>query len=355
MHTLSVASDAFTVVVCEKPSTSRALLPAIRRHSEFFPPGRTVIVHASGHANPAFFFPSHTGWHDFPVVLDTKMRGSERTDATDHDNFYRGLLVLDDGSHRPIGDEALRLLCQDPSEVRLVCACDLDASGAWMFAKACSTVLSTSGFPKAFDIRLLSLDPGSVGLAVKAAVDGLTTDAREVGFRAKELQRRFEYNWWVNAHALLRPVMSRVGLASDRALSKFEVQLAYFVLDRGPLPISVLMREMNRWTGTGRYSPGTLGTASSRGQMITNLRDRGVFAPEPGSSDGPPGSDHVQLTASGLALLGALPKDSRDLDLPQRLAAWAADPVACRHKADSYIRHWFGKVKRGNPPSAPKS
>lgn len=48
-------------------------------------------------------------------------------------------------------------------------------------------------------------------------------------------------------------------------------------------------------------------------------------------------------------MLGALPKDSRDLDLPQRLAGWAADPVASRHKADSYIRHWFGKVKRVSP------
>ncbi|MGJ7523778.1 hypothetical protein ACSFA0_25105 [Variovorax sp. LT1P1] len=332
-----------------------ALLPAIRRHSDFFPPGRTVIIHAGGHANPAFLFPSHTRWHDFPVVLDARMRVPEPTEAADHDNFYRGLLVLDDTAHRPIGDEALRLLCQDPGQVRLVCACDVDASGAWMFAQACSVVLGTSGFPRAFDIRLVSLAPEHAGLALNAAVDGLTTDARETGFRAKELQRRFEYNWWVNAHALLRPVMARVGLDSDRALSKFELQLAYFVLDRGPLPFIALMREMNRWTGTGKYAPGTLGTTSSRGQMITNLRNRGVFGPEHGSSDGSPSSDQVHLTAEGHALLGALPKDSRDLDLPQRLAGWAADPVASRHKADSYIRHWFGKVKRVSPPSGRKT
>lgn len=47
MHTLSVASDAFTVVVCEKPSTSRALLPAI-----------SATVSSSRQAAPSSFTPA---------------------------------------------------------------------------------------------------------------------------------------------------------------------------------------------------------------------------------------------------------------------------------------------------------
>lgn len=338
MHTLSTSPDALTIVIVEKPFVARQLVSAMRQFPAFFPSNRTVVACAHRQFSPLFLFPSKTPWKDFPLIGAPAYRPLATLPGVDTARHHLAQVLTAD-STVPISDVALIAMAAEAQEFRLVCGCDADGSGSWMFARACTTLLGTSGLPRAFDLRLIQMDEHSLSAAITAAIDGLTTEDRLPLFLSKQLQRRFEFNWWLNAHALLRPAMARAGLPSSRALSKYEVQAAFYMRDLPAVSQGTFMRALGEWKGSGKYAGHGLGSAASRSQMLDNLIACEIFT----------AGNQVQLTEKGRAFLASLPKDCSDADLPFRLEAWGSSPAASQHKADAYLRKWFGKVKRGLP------
>lgn len=336
MDTLSRNPHAITLVVVEKPTTGRAVTQALLKIGDAIDLTRTYIVHGFRHMEIPFQFPTATHWRNFPVTLEPVYRAEP--DSLD---LHMGFLLPAAGEqtvHLP--DAEFRTMFREQSEIRLVQACDPDAVGTWFFARTCQALLGTQGFTPAFDLETLTLDAPSIDRAVKAMLEGKTNAAREVLYEGKLLQRRFEFNWWVNAHALLRPLLKLAGLPSEHALSKYELQVAYGLADHGEMTESHLYHALFRWTGTGKYKPGSIGSLTSHTRMVENLVRSGILQEV---------DRKWSVTARGRVFLSALPKDCRDLDLPFRLSKWCEDPNASRAKVDSYLYKWFGKVKASIP------
>lgn len=210
-------------------------------------------------------------------------------------------------------------------------------TGAWSFAKAVHDLLGLDGFPLTPDLRVTSFSDAGMAQAFSALEEGTTTAARRSLYHAKALQRRFEYNWWLNANALLRPALARAGLHDERAPSKYELQLLYALRGRDPLSMEGVLGLMRTWSGSGKYAALSLGSPKSRAPMIENLiRMRALESSVHG----------LALSLAGQKLLSLLPKDCEDPDLPMRLLNWKSQPTSSVLKVEAYLFKWFGKVKR---------
>lgn len=332
MSRYTTAFDGLTIIVSEKPSLTRALLPHLA--CEGFDPSRTIFIHSGGLGPFQFQLPRGVPRRDYPLI-----RRGQYTVRDDYSFRARRL----DG--QIINDRDLIDLVKGPS-LRFICACDPDEVGAALFYetakylanKAPGVELDLEQIP---DIRVVGLDDRLIKDAIDLALSSVTMASdRQPWIERKRIQRAFEFNYWTNAHVLLREAMERFGLSGSTAcLSKNAMQLLYVLADRiGDWSEGECIQIMERWVGTGRYPRGQMGSVKSRYEILLLLQRAGAI--EVVNRRG-----RYQVSQQGREFLAALPKSTRDVDLPMRLEEWKEQGAEGQIKAERYLATWFKRIK----------
>lgn len=324
------------LIITEKASVSRALASAARSK---WPADEVSFLHVCPYVGVGWGLdaklPRGLKHKSFPVVRQPQYRAfwdnSRYPDAV-------AAKVGQTGKLEPI-----------PTTIDLVTGADLlvfggdpDRSGASSFALFITQVLGADRVDSAQALIIPALDKDSVERAFEhmtpfgeSALKALAT--------AGMVKRYFDWNWVVNARAILSPVLSAVGVPADAPFfSKYALQVLYFLRDQPPMSDGQIISQMYNWRGTGRYGRTQhLGSASSSAYIVNTLCWLGLLYP--------PDRQQIrmwQVTDRGHALLAALHPDCEDPDLPFRLDAWCEQGDAAYPSVDRYIRTFFGKQMR---------
>lgn len=318
------------LLVCEKPSVTRHVLPAVERANVW--PGHKVLALETLYPLGRFSFDYRRGlaFHDLPTVIEPCWRPREGMPWTRHVDAYGQVASYPDVSP----DDAVKGASQ------IVFACDPDVRGAMAFHVLLAETLGApaADLPRPA-IWLTSLNEASIETAI-----GAMGSTDEAAFRnlvkAGHARRFFDYNFNINAMMLFSVAFRACGLIGHGpfAVSKFGLQLLYFLRDQ-QLGEGALIAQMSQWPGTGRYLPASLGSPSSYAAIIDQLRDAHLVEKRDGTQA-------VRLTETGRAFLDRLHPDCKDADLPQRLRLWETEWPASRPAMDRYLRTFFGKQRR---------
>lgn len=172
---------------------------------------------------------------------------------------------------------------------------------------------------------------------------------------------RFDYNYTMNAHSILKPIQVEAGMApSAKLLSKTALQTLYVLAHQSaPFTDGDICTIMDRHTGTGRYPKVLtghgqiqLGTPTSRYQIAQNLTNSGLLTDtgrihERTTKYGDQETPLYVVSDIGLRLIDLLHPDCQDPDLPFRIRNWETLPESdANEKVDRYLRTFFGKMKR---------
>lgn len=313
-------SEQHVVLVVEKPSTLRALAPHLATRW----PGKVYAITTLYFGLYEFRYPRGLGMADFPFIEDPawKVRPQE----------LPPVFEIHNGEAHRCSLEPADLLRNTSS----ICfAADPDATGAVNFHALLSECLGvTAACESRPALYLPSLDARSIIQALES--NCTTSDTWFESARNAGIARRFfDYNFNVNAMALLGPILGRVSRASrDYLVSKYSLQLLYALRDRSPARSDEdLLRAMQEWQGSGRYATRGMGSPASRSEILAGLRSAGLM-------------DGLALSTSGRAFLDLLHPDCFDPDLPGRICQWEKDWPASRSKMERYLRTFFGKQKR---------
>lgn len=319
------SSTPTAVFVVEKPAVARVLAP----HLSARWPGHRIYAITTLYAGLyEFRYPRGLAIRDFPYVGEPAWKA-------------RSLELSPVWSIA--GDKAARVEL-DPRAVlsaaeEISFAADPDPSGAVAFQVLLTEALGQAAAAMqrpAFQIHALD-QPG-----IERAFDspGTTADpAFATWVNIGTARRFFEFNFNVNALALLSQILRDVGVRQQSyGMSKYALQLLYGLRGRLPLSESEVIQLMVDWRGTTRYAPAPLGSPASRSEIVSRLLDLQLLAKD----------DHegIALSSRGEAFLSLLHPDCEDADLPARLAAWALAWPDARPKMERYLRTFFGKLKR---------
>lgn len=164
------------------------------------------------------------------------------------------------------------------------------------------------------------------------------------------VKRYFDWNWNHNALVVLGSALRAVGLPADAVISKYELQLLYFLRsnpvsrETPPWTEGRIVHAMSHWKGSGKYTQRQyLGSSASRDAIIQHLIQKEFIGRRP-MTDRP---DTVFVTSRAQSFLSFLHPDCEDPDLPARIDGWMeAGFDASRPAIDRYIKTYFGKQKR---------
>jgi hypothetical protein len=228
---------------------------------------------------------------------------------------------------------------------RIICATDPDPSGAIAFHTLIREALGEEASTKAYPVmRLGTYDPGAVSKALRELGD--TLDAMFVAHCHAGLARKFfDYSFNINAMMLFGQVLRACGghVSAQFGMSKYSLQLLYFLRQRPLMSESAVMMAMRSWAGTGRYPVTNMGSPASQNQILVNLISLGLL-----DSGRTPGARYRTVTVSpvGEAFLDHLHPDCEDVDLPHRMKQWEAGWPNSRPSIEQYLKTFFGKQKR---------
>lgn len=178
--------------------------------------------------------------------------------------------------------------------------------------------------------------PGSFALepaSANCAVPRVVSDALAAGLG----KRFFDFNWNANSLAIFGHAVRRAGAPNRARVSKFGLQLLYYVRDRGALTDSDLIKAMSEWDGTGKYPPAHLGSAASRAEIINSLESSELLKRNSGA---------LEITPTGQRFLELLHPDCRDPDLPSRLSSWTDTWPESRPAMERYLVKVFDRQLR---------
>lgn len=335
------------VVVTEKPSIVRALAPYLSRH---WPEHRILAVMTMYLGLYEFRYPRGLAADEYPVISEPrwKTRHVERPvmdvhQVMAHTEIPGGLL-----GRTGLGRTELEFQQVLQEADQIVFAADPDASGTMAFHVLLEQALGTAAAAVARPaILLATLTPSEIERAV--AAPGSTADPfLQEQLRAGQARRFFDFNFNVNSlnvfgEALRRTSPQAERIAPHAGMSKYGLQLLYFLRGKTFDGVADVTWAMRRWQGTGKYpmDSAQLGSAASQHQILTNLVALGLVAC-------PRKEDRLgcELTDAGIAFLDMLHPDCEDADLPFRLRQWEADWPASRPPMERYLRTFFGKQKR---------
>lgn len=232
----------------------------------------------------------------------------------------------------------------------IVCAVDADAQGAHSFRNLIRHSLQDKGDELQFPwLRVLSFDEDTLIEALKAPESTAHPDfAKAVGMI--DAKRFFEMNWACNALPVLGKALEGVGAdGADRFVSKYALQVLFWLEGQETLSFGKAVRKMSQWTGTGKYSDlypegaVQVGSPTSRHVILDQLTDKGLL-----SYQGEQGLTRKPITISdrGRQFLAALHPKMRDPDLPFRIENWGQTWPESRRAMERYIRTVFGRQKR---------
>lgn len=344
------------LIVSEKPSVTRALAPSARM---YWPTADITFVHAVPYGNFKFVYPRGLRMQDYPHVSEP----------------VHGLVSWSRWNCRPFVMDARGDLSAAPMSVDhftdadlIVYACDPGHSGAVAFDVLMAVVFRDDRAKDCPAMRLAALDEQAIRLALVDMKPFNQVAARSLEYG--HTKRYFDWNWNVNALAVLGDAARRAGVPAEAPpLSKYSLQVLYALRDQLPLQEGQIVRLMTEWPGTGRYTyapgqwPPSVGSAASSAQIVQNLVDAGLLAQLlPEGWMGPLEkyvTPPIWLTVSprGRTLLQLLHPDCEDADLPFRLDAWCDIGASAKPAIDRYIKTFFGKQLRfsaGNQASTRK-
>lgn len=156
-------------------------------------------------------------------------------------------------------------------------------------------------------------------------------------------KRFFDFNFNVNSLTIFSECLRRVGVDTEIfSMSKYSLQLLYWLRGRPPIHEVRLIKTMYKWRGTGRYPECEMGSAASMTRIILDLAGMGLLAYE---------GLELTLSAKGAEFLDLLHPDCEDSDLPARIAVWQKDWPQSKDNMIRYIRTFFGKQTRFKPAS----
>lgn len=309
------------VFVVEKPSQLRSLVP----HLTAIWPNKTIYAITTMYVG-LYEFRYRRGLRisDFPIIEEPawKLRTQELSPVFE----------ISDSEAKRCNKDPITLL---QSAASIWYASDPDASGAVNFHVLLSEALGSERARNTYPALLLA-DLSESGIANAFSEIGTTDDewfnlARNTGLA----RRFFDFNYNVNAMALLSPALRQVCNESHNYLiSKYSLQLLYFIRDNPQdFTESSLISSMQNLPGTGRYKQNGLGSPASRAAIIRGLQSSGLI-------------QGAQLSLAGRAFLNLLHPDCCDQDLQGRITEWEQDWPASKPKMERYLRTFFGKQKR---------
>lgn len=311
-----------TVFVVENHLRIRALAPHISARF----PGRIYAITTLYLGLYEFRYRRGLSMADLPLIGEPTWKARPQTRPV--------VFEVIAGEAHPVNLEPAELL---RSASTIWFAADPDPAGAVAF----HVLLSESIGPKTAceshpALRMHGLDKHSLSNAFDAA--GTTSDEWFNSARNAGIARRFfDFNYNVNAAALLGQALRKTSPNSTYLVSKYGLQLLYALRDWKPLGNELaLMRAMEAWQGSGRYAVCSMGSTASRPEILQGLRAAGLV-------------DGLELSASGQAFLDLLHPDCCDQDLPGRMRQWEQEWPASQPKMERYLRTFFGKQKRFAP------
>ena len=313
--------EKHVVFIVEKPANLRALAP----HLSAKWPGKAYAITTLYIGLYEFRYPRGLNMADFPFVGEPawKKRPLESSPVFE----------VEAGEVRQCDLEPTDILRGASS---IVFAADPSPAGAVAFHVLLSECLGAdmacASWPA---LRLYANDDHGINKALEAA--NTTRDEWFESLCNAGIARRFfDFNYNINAMALFGNALRQVGgVSQDYLVSKYSLQLLFALRDH-PLvgeDEDVLIRMMQEWQGTGRYTHRGLGSPVSRPAILEGLRSAGLM-------------QGVRLSAAGHAFLGLLHPDCRDPDLPARMAHWMHGWPSSRPAVERYLRTFFGKQKR---------
>ena len=165
----------------------------------------------------------------------------------------------------------------------IICACDEDARGAGMFRDFVMTRLGIDPLDRPFLTYFPRWYGGdAAALPFRQGRTTLDPDYRAAA-RVAEARRFFDHNWALNAIPLIGKAYREAGGAGNPFISKYSLQALYALRRAGPLSDGDALLMMGNWRGTGRYEAkayqDVMGSASSRGEILDGLRQRGLVGP----------------------------------------------------------------------------
>lgn len=332
------------LIVSEKPSLSRAIAPTARAH---WPADSITFVHAVPYGNLKFTYPRGLHMQDYPVVSNPQNSLRSWSEWA-----CPPLVMAADGTltQTVMSDELFM------SADLIVSACDPDHTGAIGFDVLMRVVFGDDRGLECPALQVCAFDEPSVKKAFANIQPFWTACGRNLEYGL--VKRYFDWNWNVNSLAVLGAAMRRAGVPADAPpMSKYALQLLYWLRNEPPRSEGEIVHQMQRWVGTGRYTypqyqAPSLGSPASRAQIVENLLDAGLLKKVlPENWMGPVAENRsppylLTVSERGRTLLELLHPDCEDPDLPFRLDAWCQQGAKAKPAIDRYIRTFFGKQMR---------
>lgn len=323
------------VFVSEKPSQAKLLAPHIQRR---WPDAKLFIVLTFYIGPYEFSYPRGLKMADYPYIAEPTWK-PRKSFGVPH-NFINSLVMQIEGGELHSTGLAPSDVLRESDDIWY--ACDPDHSGAHAYYVLLSQTLGHG--VAAAERPMLMLTAFDEASLVRAFDTASTTHSAEFQewLRNGKAKRYFEYNFNVNALAVLSPCLRSVGIDTDTYwLSKYNLQLLYALRDQSPIKENNLLYKMYKWLGTRRYPPAKLGSPASRYAMIEGLTNVGLIEAASGE---------LSLSERGAAFLASLHPDCCDPDLPFRLTQWQDNWPESQPQIDRYLRTFFGKQKRFSAP-----
>lgn len=314
------------VILSEKPSLDQALAShAVKR----WPNTERIFLHTLSLGAARFKYPRGLAWHEYPFV-------SEPRYALNPEHAWLPVRVLEDGKVEPAPDVNP---LEELKTSNVIFGGDPDHTGAMAFRTILQCVRGDEGndFPA---LNLVAFDDRS--LERSFATMGNFVDMFDTQIRYGETKRYVDWNWNVNALAILGRALIEAGVQTKAPfISKFALQFLYYIEDHPAQTERGLVEAMTKWNGSGKYAVSrSFGSVMSRAAIVEQLYQLDLI--ERDSSTG-----QVVISKAGQRFLSILHKDCRDPDLPTRLSGWCEAGLGLSKDAiDRYIRTFFGKQMR---------
>lgn len=320
--------DQFTTVIfTDKPFVSRLLAPNLAKH---YDPRTTLVAHLLLAGPARFDYPRGLPLSAYPVITAPAYRLEREhawmASALEH-------LVHSSATDTP----AVRIANDATLEAIRSAKTFVFAGDSWPSSihafRGTLALLRPDLDPRAEYSAYALYDLSRPGLM--RALSAPTTTADFAGLAEQcAVKRYFEWNWNLNALVLFGHALRSAGAPAGATLSKFGLQVLYFLDTQGGMPVGALVHQMQQWTGTGKYAPAPMGSCASRDAILVRLHAAGLVTV--GSS--------CQLTPVGKRLLSLLHPGCKDADLPARLANWMQEGLeAAQPSMDRYLRTVFGR------------
>lgn len=365
-------ADDLLIVLLEKPSMRRALTPVLVSVLPDLRPRVRQVLYLSLHAlrTGRLAWPRGIPMRDLPLIMPAAVR------EIGEEDWSPWILDPKTGGEAPVGVglDPKALLAGCPADHLLVFV-DPDHSGQLVahdalraFGRDDLLMPGVRGVPS---VVSMNWDSHALTVASGQALAGETMFGGATPLLAAGLvKRHFDYNWGLNARAILGQSLEAAGLAPTEVMSKnMLLTLHALVRDDQPRTEGDLVQFMSAWTGTGKYQNhrhgdlyAGIGSPMSRGEicqllirlglleeqaderadleaLVDHLEERGTSLADRNPAVGDLLKDAVtsvrqaasrrrryRVSTAGRRLVDRLlHKDTYDPDLPFRLQGWMDD------------------------------